>query len=283
MENQDEKNVEIAINENTANANKKNSNIKKNNQNYGELTREQFEIMKRIRQETISRTERYSELINESNSNDFLYKIADDNKKKKKIKQIKQIVTKTESVNSTNNTLDNLDREKKEDIDSNKERIYNTSQPLLFIKEEPYIILGPDTQYYVWIFSIASFFSIIIYSLKNSNLFFKILFILGYLFFAITYTLLLLINPGIPTNKNKLDHTMLQTHYRQCKDCNSISLVEKDKLTIHCDKCKICIEHFDHHCTFATKCIGKGNKKLFQIWLYSIGIFFVIIFLYLIF
>ena len=45
MENQDEKNVEIAINENTANANKKNSNIKKNDQNYGELTREQFEII----------------------------------------------------------------------------------------------------------------------------------------------------------------------------------------------------------------------------------------------
>ena len=282
MENQDEKNVEIVINENTTNANKKNSNLKNsNNQNYGELTREQFEYMKKIREETISRSERYSELINESNSNDFLFKISDDNKKKKKLKQI---IVKKESKDSTNNTFDNLDKTKKEeDINTNKERIFSVSQPLLFMKDEPYIILGPDTHYYVWIFSITSFFSIIVYSVKNSNIFFKLLFILGYLFYAVTYTLLLLVNPGIPTNKSKLDHTMLQTHYRQCPECNSITFVEKEKLTIHCEKCKICIEHFHHHCKFATKCIGRGNKKLFQIWLYSIGIYFLIILLYLIF
>ena len=115
--------------------------------------------MKRIREETISRTERYSELINESNSNDFLFKIANDNKKKKKLKQIET----NKETNSSNNTMDNLENQKKQEIDPNKERIYNSSQPYLFIKGEPFIVLGPDTQYYVWIFSITSFFSIIIY------------------------------------------------------------------------------------------------------------------------
>ena len=62
-----------------------------------------------------------------------------------------------------------------------------------------------------------------------------------------------------------------------------ISLKQNGKLTIHCEECNICIEHFDHHCKFATKCIGRGNKGMFKLWLYSIGIFFVIIFLYLIF
>ena len=154
MESQENQNVEIAINENSINANKKNNNIKKSgNQNYGELTREQFELMKRIREETISRTERYSELINESNSNDFLFKIANDNKKKKKLKQIET----NKETNSSNNTMDNLENQKKQEIDPNKERIYNSSQPYLFIKGEPFIVLGPDTQYYVWIFSITSF------------------------------------------------------------------------------------------------------------------------------
>ena len=280
MENQESKNVEIAINENSINANKKNNNIKRSgNQNYGELTREQFELMKRIREETISRTERYSELINESNSNDFLFKIADDNKKKKKLKEIQT----NKETNSSNNTTDNFENQKKQEIDPNKERVYNSSQPYLFIKGEPLIVLGPDTQYYVWIFSITSFFSIIIYSLKNANIFFKILYILGYLFFAVTYTLLLLLNPGMPTSKNNLDPNMLQTHYNQCQECNSIAFKQEGKLTVHCEKCKICIEHFDHHCVFATKCIGRGNKRIFKLWLYSIGAFFIIIFLYLIF
>ena len=93
----------------------------------------------------------------------------------------------------------------------------------------------------------------------------------------------MLLNPGIPTNKNNLDPSMLQTHYNQCQECNSITLKQEGKLTIHCEKCKICIEHFDHHCAFATKCIGRRNKRIFKLWLYSIGAFFIIIFLYLIF
>jgi hypothetical protein len=54
---------------------------------YGELTKEQFELMKKIRDETLSRTERYSELIKDPDSNEAIFKIIDiDEKKKKKIK-----------------------------------------------------------------------------------------------------------------------------------------------------------------------------------------------------
>jgi hypothetical protein len=266
--------------ENLDNSSEKNINIKKSsfNQNFGELTKEQFELMKKIREETLSRTERYSELINDQNSKDFLFKIEDEKKKKKP----KNKISHNDSL-KVNNTIGIIENTKKEEINPNKERIYTASQPLLFIKGEPFIILGPDTNYYVWIFSLVSFFSIIVYSLKNSNIFFKILFICGYLFFTVTYTLLLILNPGIPTNKNNLDPSMLQKHYRQCQECNCIALEKEGKLTIHCQTCQICIEHFDHHCVFATKCIGKGNLLIFHLWLYSMGIFFVIIFLYLIF
>ena len=273
MEYENETETKIVTKDNTNNSNKKNNNNKQSD--FGELTQEQFEFMKKIREETLSRTERYSELIKDPDSNEAIFKIVDNDKKMKTIKL-------SENSLQTNNSIGIVDESKKEEINPNKERIYNSSHPFLFINGDPLIIIGPDTQYYVWIFSFVSLFSIIIYSLKNAHILIKILFIFGYLFFAISYTFLLLLNPGFPKNKNKVDPLMLQTHYRQCKDCNSISLRQNGKLTIHCEKCKICIEHFDHHCIFATKCIGRGNKGIFKIWLYSIGTFFVIIFLYLI-
>lgn len=280
MEEKNEKEKEVDSNENILDINKKEINLNQlNKYNYGELTKEQIEFMKKIRDEAISRTERYSDLINDQNSNDIFLGIIDNNKKKKKNK-IKKIDSGTLK---TNNTEDILENSKKEEINPNKERIYNTSQPILFIKEEPFIIFGPDTIYFVWIFSFVSFLSIIIYSLKNSHIFFKILFIFGYLFFAVNYILLLVINPGIPKNKSKLEPSMLQRHYRQCQDCNNISFEKEGKSAFHCEKCKVCIENFEHHYSFATKCIGKGNIRLFKVWLFSIVFFFAISFFYLLF
>ena len=277
MKDENDNEIVNISNENILFSNSNNNNIKKpKKSNFGELTKEQIELIKKIREETLSRTERYSEIINDSNSNNILFNIIDNNKKKKKINLKKK-------DNKTDNIKIILDNSQKDNINPNKEKIYNLSQPFLYIKGEPYIFLGPDTIYYVWIFSFVSFLSIIIYSLKNSSIFFKILFIFGYLFFSITYTLLLLINPGIPKNKKKLELAMPQKQYAQCHECNCISLKEKGAITFHCEKCKICIEHFDHHCTFATKCIGKGNNLIFKLCLFSIGCFFVIIFLYLIF
>lgn len=275
MEYENDTEIKIVSKENINNSNKRNNNNKQ--LNFGELTKEQFEIVKKIRDETLSRTERYSELIKDPDSNEAIFNIIDDNKKTKKLKKIEN-----KSIQS-NNTIGIIENSKKEEINPNKERLYNISHPFLFINGEPLILIGPDTLYYVWIFSIVSFFSIIIYSLKKTNILFKILFLFGYLFFAITYTVLLLINPGIPKNKNKIEPSILETNYQQCKYCNGISLKQEGKITIHCDICKICIENFDHHCVFATKCIGRGNKGIFHIWLYSIATFFVIIFLYLIF
>ena len=280
MEEKNEKDIERDSNENIIDISNKNTNIKKlNKQNYGELTKEQFELMKKIREETLTRTERYSEMINDQNSNDIFLKITNKNKKKKK-NIIKHIDS---SSLQTNNTISIIENTKKEEINPNKERIYNSSQPLLFIKGEPVIILGPDIIYFVWIFSFVSFLSIIIYSLKNSYFILKLLFICGYLFFGISYIILLFINQGIPRNKNKLESSMLQRHYQQCQECNCIYLKKEGKITIHCDKCKICVENFNKHSKFATKCIGRGNSLYYKIWLYSIGTFFIIGLLYLVF
>lgn len=243
--------------------------------------------MKKIRDETISRTERYSEMVSGNKSNDGLI-IPEGTKKKKKIKT--ETSQKNQSNSDTNININNqslgiaeIPKKEKEEININKERIFKVSQPFLFYKGEPLLIIGPDTQYYVWIFSLVSFLCIIIYGLKSPHIIFKILFILSYLFFGANYTLLLFLNPGIPTNKNNLDPSIPQNGYKQCSECNCIFMETEGKYTIHCERCNICVDCFDHHCTFATKCIGKKNKIIFKLWLYSIPILFLASFFYLIF
>jgi len=287
MEKKIDNDIEVEINQKIINK----RNIKKrnpNNENFGQLTREQFELMKKIRDEAISRTERYTELTQGNKSNDEFITTEDNKKKKIKLeKSNKKPIEISDNINTKNNSLGiiniNTDIKEKEEIDPNKDRIFKGSQAFLFYKGEPLIIIGPDTLYYVWIFSLVSFLCIIIYNLKNSYIILKLFFIISYLFFATTYTLLLVINPGIPTNKSNLDPTSLQKDYKQCPDCNCISLEKEGKYTIHCEKCKICVEHFDHHCTFATKCIGRGNKIIFKMWMSSIPILFVVSFFYLLF
>lgn len=287
MEKKIDNDIEVEINQKIINK----RSIKKrnpNNENFGQLTREQFELMKKIRDEAISRTERYTELTQGNKSNDEFITTEDNKKKKIKLeKSNKKPIEISDNINTKNNSLGiiniNTDIKEKEEIDPNKDRIFKGSQAFLFYKGEPLIIIGPDTLYYVWIFSLVSFLCIIIYNLKNSYVILKIFFIISYLFFATTYTLLLVINPGIPTNKSNLDPTSLQKDYKQCPDCNCISLEKEGKYTIHCEKCKICVEHFDHHCTFATKCIGRGNKIIFKMWMSSIPILFVVSFFYLLF
>jgi hypothetical protein len=287
MEKKIENDIEVEINQKIINKrNTKKRNL--NNDNFGQLTREQFELMKKIRDEAISRTERYTELTQGNKSNDEFITTEDNKKKKIKLeKSNKKPIEISDNINTKNNSLGiiniNTDIKEKEEIDPNKDRIFKGSQAFLFYKGEPLIIIGPDTLYYVWIFSLVSFLCIIIYNLKDSYIILKLFFIISYLFFATTYTLLLVINPGIPTNKSNLDPTSLQKDYKQCPDCNCISLEKEGKYTIHCEKCKICVEHFDHHCTFATKCIGRGNKIIFKMWMSSIPILFVVSFFYLLF
>lgn len=37
----------------------------------------------------------------------------------------------------------------------------------------------------------------------------------------------------------------------------------------HCEDCEVCIEGYDHHCPWTSKCIGKGNVCEFYTWLFT--------------
>lgn len=50
---------------------------------------------------------------------------------------------------------------------------------------------------------------------------------------------------------------------RFCRKCS----VLKDKDTVHCDSCDVCIRGYDHHCPWTGKCIGRGNLMPFNLFL----------------
>jgi palmitoyltransferase ZDHHC9/14/18/palmitoyltransferase len=253
------------------------------NDKENELTQSQLERLNKIREEAQIRSEKYSEL----SSNNLITGNKNNSGKTNEISN-----TINASNNDTIDTMSNLshnfinneyEENQNNEINPNLERVYNQIHPFLFINNEPIILIGPDILYYIIILSISSFLSIIFYSLKNKPIIvMKILFILGYLFYSITYTLLMILNPGIPTNKNNIDLDELRKNYNQCNACNCIFYKNNDYITFHCHECNICVEDFDHHCTFATKCIGRKNKILFKLWLFSIPFYIIIIFFYFI-
>ena len=251
-----------------------------------ELTKSQIERLNKIREEAQLRSEKYSDLS--SNSNLIiknLNKPINSNNASSIINTNISGNDSSDNINNLSNHFINNEYEENQTIELNPnlERIFNKIHPFLFLKGEPLILIGPDILYYVIIFSISSFFSIIFYSLKNQKYtIMKLLFLLGYFFYAVTYTLLLILNPGIPTNKNNIDLEELKKNYNQCNVCNCIFYKNNDYITFHCHECNICVENFDHHCTFASKCIGKNNKLIFKLWLVSIPCYIIIIFFYII-
>ena len=84
-------------------------------------------------------------------------------------------------------------------------------------------------------------------------------------------------NPGLPLKIYETQiyeaENMGAKNFRQCKDCKL--WINTDENTIHCRKCNICIEGYDHHCSCMNICVGKNNLKTFYI---SIGVSFATVF-----
>ena len=43
----------------------------------------------------------------------------------------------------------------------------------------------------------------------------------------------------------------------------------------HCEYCDVCIEGYDHHCPWTSKCIGKNNLVRFYVFLFMTPVFIV--------
>lgn len=244
-----------------------------------EISIAEIDNLKKIKEKTILLSKKYGSFYSPENSD----KISTQNNDS------------TEKINSSIEDINNMshinleifnendDIHINQKINPNKERIFSKIHCYLYLNNEPLVIIGPNLKYFIWVFTLVSFFSILIYSLKKSSSLNSLIFVLGYLFFSICYFLLMVANPGIPSEKKHYDINDLNFNYRQCKICNCIYHKNDFKNINHCKECGICIEGSDHHCTFVAKCIGRHNKNIYKIWIASSVFFVFIIFFYLIF
>jgi hypothetical protein len=91
----------------------------------------------------------------------------------------------------------------------------------------------------------------------------------------ISFLITFLKNPGIPQKRSKQNNVIMEENSDNSKEC-SICLFSSDKnsKTHHCSECGICIEGFDHHCPWTSKCVGKGNLIPFYVFVLSTMLLF---------
>ena len=109
----------------------------------------------------------------------------------------------------------------------------------------------------------------------------KILFVLNYFVFIISYLYTVFVNPGIPKKQYYTEYFRDKKmgdakNWTKCSQCNI--LIPKTFKVIHCEICQICVIEQDHHCPWTGKCIGKYNLLSFYIFVHSLLIYLIMSF-----
>ena len=139
----------------------------------------------------------------------------------------------------------------------------------------PKIIIGPHWYFYALVtfyFSLGFFFEIYFLG-KYTSILLNILGFLIFFTFLFSYSYTALINPGYP--KHDIDSITGEPRnmFYFCSTCKM--WVNRDKKTLHCSDCNICIEKLDHHCPWTGKCIGDKNLISYYIFVVSIFLLFI--------
>ena len=137
-------------------------------------------------------------------------------------------------------------------------------------KGDPLFIIGPQWPMFI---GLTALINIVIYFLlikfwSSYSIFFRGLGIFFVTFFQITFTHCFVINPGFPKNDIGRQTGIPKENYKFCPECKFY--YDVDKKVNHCFDCGICIEGYDHHCPWVSKCIGK--KNLYSFYCFMTGI-----------
>jgi palmitoyltransferase ZDHHC9/14/18 len=182
-------------------------------------------------------------------------------------------------------TTRNLETETGEQIILNTNSIFNgkygRTKCFLFYNKDPLIVIGPHWLFYFSL-SLAVFLSFCLVFIVFGNYIKSYSLIIGiviYLIHFFIYSIAAFKNPGIPSltyfDKAKAD----PQRYKACSQCGLLVDIEADFVTYHCPSCDVCIEGYDHHCPWTTKCIGKGNLWFFYFFVASLFLYIGFIFL----
>ena len=135
---------------------------------------------------------------------------------------------------------------------------------------DPLFIIGPQWFMYV-ILSIIVFGVIITFLYLFWEVYsgtFKVIGIVLLSVFQLAYTYTFIINPGYPKNDIGRRCGEPREEYKFCPDCKFF--VKLSNKVNHCFDCGICVEGYDHHCPWTSKCIGRRNLISFYLFMGSI-------------
>jgi len=186
------------------------------------------------------------------------------------------------------NTNDNEKKKLIEENDSEKKMILlpkkfnyicqkkgNTYIIMVDQNNNPLLTVGPEWIFFaIFILFISCGFSFLfIYYYKFTPLYLFIFGIIIYLIFIFIYTKMFISNPGF-AKEIIIEKEEDKRKYLYCSICNKY--VNKNSNIVHCRKCGLCIEEFNHHCGWIGKCIAKNNLYEF----YFLIFWIVVIILY---
>jgi hypothetical protein len=140
---------------------------------------------------------------------------------------------------------------------------------------DPYLIIGPQYWMFILLTILVNFLIIIflILNLNNFSLFVNILCLCNLITFQISYTYTFMINPGYPKNDIGRKNGEPKDLFSFCRECKFY--VYKNRNVNHCYDCGICVEGYDHHCPWTSKCIGIYNLFSSYVFLVSLIINFI--------
>ena len=186
-------------------------------------------------------------------------------------------------INNTkkNEELNPLNKEE-EIIESKRNNNYfcrkkgNTYIITVDINNNPIITVGPKTEWVFFVILIlfisGGFLLLFIYYYHYIPQYLFLTGIFVYLIFIFVYTKMFITNPGF-AEKIKVEKE--KAKYLFCPICNIY--VNKNSKTVHCTKCGLCVEEFNHHCGWIGKCIAKKNLYEFYFlifWIFVIIMYF---------
>lgn len=118
-------------------------------------------------------------------------------------------------------------------------------------------------------FSVGLLFGLLICPVISSGNTMLGIMIFGFL--LLNYLLAAIINPGVETRKEPYVNEENEESDNFCSICE----VYREDKTEHCYDCGVCIQGYDHHCPWTSKCIGKGNICFFYNFLIGVLISFI--------
>ena len=135
---------------------------------------------------------------------------------------------------------------------------------------EPYITIGPHYCFSICISVFTCVMFIIFYGLLHDKLGFfqQMIGLLISIILISSYMYTVLANPGIPSLDNYKLIRNKQIEIKKCRECRNY--IRMDRKTSHCYDCGVCVEGFDHHCPWVSKCIGKKTIISFYIFICSV-------------